>query len=215
MKKTEKKKQSKVSNHKKPQELTADQWQKELRKQIAEEQPFKITMQQGEHPVFTEYSVHNPVSGGVYTVAIRSPGRGLNFCTCMDYKTNRLGTCKHIESVLVNLSKNKMLGKLLTTPFTPSYSSLFLNYLPTRHITLRIGTEQPEAFEKLAKEYCDDENTLLPQMYDKIETMLASAAKISPSFRCYDGAIDFIISIREKGKRERLVGKLFAEGIKK
>ena len=127
MKKTEKKKQSKVSNHKKPQELTADQWQKELRKQIAEEQPFKITMQQGEHPVFTEYSVHNPVSGGVYTVAIRSPGRGLNFCTCMDYKTNRLGTCKHIESVLVNLSKNKMLGKLLTTPFTPSYHSSYWN----------------------------------------------------------------------------------------
>src|SRR5438132_489363 len=98
-----KKKKMLVSYHKKPQELSVDDWQKILRRQIASEQPFEITSHQGEHPVFTEYTVHNPTSGGEYTVAIRSPGRGLNFCTCMDYKTNGLGTCKHIESVLVNL----------------------------------------------------------------------------------------------------------------
>ncbi len=207
-------KQPKVSYYKKPQELTTDQWQKELRKQIAQEQPFEITTHQGEHPVFTQYSVRNPVSGGVYTVAIRNPGRGLNFCTCMDYKTNRLGTCKHIESVLVSILKNKTLAKLLTEPFTPSYSSLFLNYLPIRHITLRIGTQNTAVFEKLAKEYCDQEYTLAPQMYDKIETLLAKAAEISPEFRCYGGAMDFIISIREKKKRERLVDELFAESTK-
>lgn len=195
-------------------DLTTDQWQKELRKQIAKEQSFEITTHQGEHPVFTEYTVRNPVSSGLYTVAIRSQGRGLNFCTCMDYKTNRLGTCKHIESVLVSLSKNKTLSKLLTEQFTPSYSSLFLNYLPARHITIRVGTENADAFEKLAKEYFDKENTLYPQMYDKIETLLAKAAKINPDFRCYDGAMDFIITIREKKKRERLVDKFFPGGAK-
>lgn len=214
MKKTEKRKKSTVSYHKKPAGLTTDQWQKELRKQIAKEQPFEITSHQGEHPVFTEYTVRNPISGGVYTVAIRSLGRGLNFCTCMDYKTNGLGTCKHIESVLVSLSKNKTLSKLLTESFTPSYSSLFLNYFPTRHIALRIGTENTDAFEKLEKEYFDEENTLRPQMYDKTEAFLAKAAKISPDFRCYDGAMDFIISIRDKKKRERLIDKLFPVGAK-
>lgn len=214
IKNVEEKRKSQVSYYKKPTDISIDDWQKKLRKQIAMEQPFVITTRQGEHPIFTEYTVHNPVSGGVYTVAIRSPGRGLNFCTCMDYKTNRLGTCKHIESVLVSLSKNQMLAGLLTTPFTPSYSSLFLNYLPTRHITLRIGTKNTAAFEKLAKVYCDEENTLLPQMYDKIEMLLSRAAKISSDFRCYDGAMDFIITIREKKKREQQVDQLFSEGAK-
>lgn len=214
MKKTGKKKKPSVSYYKKPQELTIDQWQKELRKQFAAEQFFEITTHQGEHPIFTQYSVRNPISFGVYTVAIRSPLRGLNFCTCMDYKTNGLGTCKHIESVLVNILKNKTLTKLLTEPFTPSYSSLFLNYLPTRHITFRIGTQNAAVFEKLAKEYCDEEYTLVPQMYDKIEILLAKAGEISSDFRCYDGAMDFIISIREKKKLERLVDEFFVESTK-
>lgn len=214
MNKTEKKKKSSVSYYKKPADISTDQWQKELRKQFAEEQPFEITTHPGEHPVFTQYSIHNPVSGGIYTVAIRSPKRGLNFCTCMDYKTNGLGTCKHIEAVLVNISKNKTRARLLLVPFTPSYSSLFLNYLPTRHITLRVGTQNTVVFEKLAEKYCDKDYTLQPQMYDKIEMLLTEAAKISPDFRCYDGAMDFIISIRENKKRKELVDKLFAENTK-
>lgn len=214
MKKTEKKKKPSVSYYKKPQELTIDQWQKELRKQIAQEQPFEITHIAGEHQIFTDYTVRGPLSDTAYKVAIRSPGRGLNFCECMDFKTNGLGTCKHIEAVLVGLSKNKTLAKLLSEQFTPSYSSLFLNYLPTRHISIRIGTENSIAFEKLAKEYCDKNKTLLPKMYDKIEILLAKAAKISSNFRCYDDAMDFIITIREKEKRGRLIDKLFPEGAK-
>ena len=212
MKKTEKNKPQKVSYHKKPAELSVDDWQKELRKQIAKDQPFEITTHQGEHAVFTEYTVRNPMSAGVYSVALRSPGRGLNYCTCMDYKTNGLGTCKHIESVLVSVSKNKKLNKFLNESFIPSYSSLFLNYLPTRHITFRVGTQNSSAFKKLMEEYCDNENTLLPEMYDKIEMLLARAAKIDPGFRCYDGAMNFIISIREKKKREKMLDKLISKG---
>ena len=41
-----------------------------------------------------------------YQVQIRSLDQRLNYCTCPDLATNRLGTCKHIEAVL-HFAKNK------------------------------------------------------------------------------------------------------------
>lgn len=40
-----------------------------------------------------------------YLVEIRSLDERLNSCNCLDFKTNGLGTCKHIEKVLLNLKK--------------------------------------------------------------------------------------------------------------
>jgi SNF2 family DNA or RNA helicase len=40
-------------------------------------------------------------SGIPYTVEIRDPDRFLNRCACPDYEGNNLGTCKHIEAVLI------------------------------------------------------------------------------------------------------------------
>ncbi|MEK7534512.1 MAG: SWIM zinc finger family protein [Patescibacteria group bacterium] len=108
-----KQKKTTISYYKKPPHLSIAEWQKELRKQfIAEKQPlFIIQYLDGEHPVFADYTVENPVSRGIYKVALRSNKPGPNFCTCMDFKTNMLGTCKHVEAVLYNISKNKKLRK--------------------------------------------------------------------------------------------------------
>lgn len=203
-----------VSYHKKPQEITTDQWQRQLRKQIAMYQPFEITPIFGEHSVFTDYTVRNPTSGGTYKVAIRSPGRGLNFCSCMDFKTNGLGTCKHIESVLVKISKTKKLCRLLSQGFTPGYSSLFLKYGLTRSVVLRIGTVHTAQFQELAKDYFDQEYHLLPQMFDRIEELVKKAALISPDFRCYDDALEFIIGVRSLHNRRNILEKVFVNGIK-
>jgi len=50
------------------------------------------------HP-FGDYRVTSS-SGGVYVVEVRSLRQRINSCECDDYRTNRLGTCKHIEGVL-------------------------------------------------------------------------------------------------------------------
>ena len=47
--------------------------------------------------MFSDFRVHNPASGTHYRVAIRGQAPGQNFCTCPDYATNNLGTCKYIE----------------------------------------------------------------------------------------------------------------------
>ena len=55
-------------------------------------------------PTFGTWSAHSlqptDVGGRTYRVDIRSLGERINHCTCADFATGRLGTCKHIEAVL-------------------------------------------------------------------------------------------------------------------
>jgi hypothetical protein len=71
-------------------------WQRGLRRQFGREQAFDLENLSSE-PFFSEFRVSNPVSKSSYRVAIRGRGPGGNFCSCPDYATSELGTCKHIE----------------------------------------------------------------------------------------------------------------------
>lgn len=75
--------------------MSLEEWQRRLRKQFASEQPFRIE-NIGEHPIFSDFRVTNPARGSVHRVAIRSAEPGRNYCSCADFRTNHLGTCKHI-----------------------------------------------------------------------------------------------------------------------
>lgn len=48
---------------------------------------------------WTDYEVTSAISGKTYRVALRSDKRGESYCSCPDFKTNTLGTCKHIMKV--------------------------------------------------------------------------------------------------------------------
>lgn len=52
-----------------------------------------------------EYIVTSKLSGKSYRVALRGTEPGDSFCTCPDYRTNTLGTCKHILHALNKLKR--------------------------------------------------------------------------------------------------------------
>ncbi len=60
-------------------------------------------MDEGAGP-FCDYAVTSS-SGSCYTVEIRSIRERINSCGCPDHRTNRLGTCKHIEGALRRLTR--------------------------------------------------------------------------------------------------------------
>ena len=49
---------------------------------------------------WTDYTVASALSGKTYRVALRGEERGQSYCSCPDFRTNTLGTCKHILHVL-------------------------------------------------------------------------------------------------------------------
>ena len=58
----------------------------------------------GDRSPFCDYKVTSS-SGTAYRVEIRAIGERINSCGCRDHRTNRLGTCKHVEGVLRRLRR--------------------------------------------------------------------------------------------------------------
>ena len=120
-------KKLKLSRLYKPDFLSLEDWQRELRRQFGRDQQFQID-NQGEHPFFSEFQVMNPQTKNAYRVLIRGKNPGDNFCTCGDFATNTLGTCKHIEFTLGWIENKRGGKKALDDGFQPSYSEVILHY---------------------------------------------------------------------------------------
>ena len=54
---------------------------------------------------WVDYVVTSQQSGRSYRVALRSLEHGESYCTCPDFRTNHLGTCKHILHVQTKVQK--------------------------------------------------------------------------------------------------------------
>ena len=202
-KKTTKRKKKKqvISHIVKPEKMSLEEWQIKLRKQVTDIEHFNISCVDDE--LFPgEYIVRNPEKNNEYKVVYRGANSEWNYCSCMDFKTSRLGTCKHIEAV-----KKWFGGKkgVHVHRELPPYTSVYLSYRDERCVKIRIGSDNKEAYEQLAKDYFDENHVLKKTAYARIGSFLKQARQISDTFRCYKDAIDFIIDIREKAKRENIV----------
>lgn len=81
---------------------TTDQDEIRRRQERARTENFKISNLDNRHPVFSNFRVYSG-SGLVYSVEIRDLFNSQFACDCVDFRINGLGTCKHVEAVLLFL----------------------------------------------------------------------------------------------------------------
>ena len=206
------KKEKAIPYHRQPADMTLDEWQAALRKQFAAVQDFKVE-NIGEHQVFSDFIVYNPLSDKSYKVAIRSDKPGLNFCSCPDFKINLLGTCKHVEFLLNRINSEPKTKTLLLQGNEQSYSSISLKYGEQRKVYLRIGTDNHEQINKIAKKYFDKNNYLRKTAFNKFEKFLEEVQSLDSEFRSYPDAVEYILNIRNVNNRRKLLDNKYAEGI--
>ena len=187
----------------KPQGMTLKEWQQALRKQIAKEEPMAVAAVD-EKNLPGEYEVRNPQSKQTYKVVYRGEGSMWNYCSCLDFKTSRLGTCKHIESVKLWIDETRR-RKVHKEP--PAYTSVYLSYTEGRQVRIRVGSDHREEFMQLAAHYFDAEGVMFPYAFDDYDKLMAEAVAIDPSFRFYQDAIDYILEQRERKFRSQLIRK--------
>ena len=153
----------------------------ERRRQRALEDITKI-VNKGNHHLFSLFEVTS-VSGRVYRVEIRSLEELQNTCTCPDYKTNLIGTCKHIESVLIHLKEeyHDRLEKLAKQ--RPRGTQIYLHY--GMHITVRVALPLPTraAIHELLTRYFDPNGVLIGSPLHALPALLAAIEQLSPSDR--------------------------------
>ena len=95
-------------------------------------------------------------SGRTYRVAIRGPGRQENYCSCPDFAVNTLGTCKHIEALLLQL-RQRGRKALDRAAYRRTRASISLHYGDSLEVRLRLPVSPPPALQSVAKKYFDSE----------------------------------------------------------
>ncbi|WP_298262076.1 DEAD/DEAH box helicase [Bradyrhizobium sp.] len=206
-------KEPKLSRTHAPADLSPVEWQRGLRRQFGREQPFGLENLSSE-PFFSEFRVSNPASKSSYRVAIRSKGPGGNFCSCPDYSTSELSTCKHIEFALAQLEKKRGAKTAFARGYQPAFSELYLRNEGQRRIHFRAGTDCPLAVKEAAAALFDlDRDGMLPDdRFGQLERFMAMASKSGHEFRAYDDALDFIAGKRDAERRASKLEQLFPQG---
>lgn len=186
--------------------MSVEDWQASLRRQFGREQPF-VLERLGADP---EFLVRNPKSKGCYRVAMRGMEPGDNFCSCPDFATNDLGTCKHIEFALGKLLARRDGKAMLARGFAPPYSEVYLSYRGARRLRFRAGSECPPVVaNKGATLFDEDAEPAL-----ELDDFLRAAAKSGHEVRCYDDARAFVAERRDAERRCRVFADAYPRGAK-
>lgn len=189
-----------VSETEKPSNMTLQQWQVALRRQAASKETFAISAVDAKRAP-GEFLVSNSRTRQKYKVVYRGDGSPWNYCSCLDFKTSRLGTCKHIESLKMWLEKHP---KFAVCGELPSYTSVYLSYRGEREVKIRLGDECRKQFEALARHYFDSNGVLRQECYGVFPEFLDAARAISSTFRCYDDVLSYVIEVRESALRREI-----------
>ncbi len=157
------------------------QEQIDRRRDRAREEILKI-VNKGSHPLFSQFEVKS-VSGNTYRVEIRSLDEMQNTCTCPDYKTNLIGTCKHIEGVLIYLraEHEKKLDKLIKE--RPRGTQIYLHY--GAEITVRVAQLMPDSIQvkELFHRYFDPSGVLAGALLQSLPSLFAAIESLPPRER--------------------------------
>lgn len=214
-----KKKQSKKIPYQwKPEGMDLQTWQLLLRKQVAREERFNISAIDEENAP-GEYRVVSSKNQQEYKVVYRGARSPWNYCSCMDFRTSHLGTCKHIEAVKLWFGGRHHVHREI-----PPYTSVYIDYSQGRMVRIRIGADHKEEFEALAAQYFEKEQSvgLEPSSFGSLseygvqhfEQFLQAAKLIDDTFRCYGDAMAYVLDKRERREREQWVDTLNGEAFK-
>ncbi len=181
-----------------PPEMSLEEWQKALRRQTAESENISVTPPDENSSYFTVKGVNSRQS---HRVAYYGDGSPWNFCSCPDFRTSQLGTCKHIEAV--TMARAGVYAR--RRYYMPRYSSVYVEYIGGREVKIRYGTTNTNEMRALAARFFDRNNELLPGASRHFDEFLQQAREIDPEFRCYDDAVQLIVARREAARRRQLV----------
>ncbi len=202
-----------VSRLRAPDGMAPEHWQVALRRQFGREQDFRLD-NLGAEPLFSDYRVTNPKSGGVYRVSIRGAAPGDNRCSCADFATNELGTCKHIEFVLAKLERRRGAKAALRRGFAPAFSEVWLQYGAERSVRLRPGGDCPRPLLAAARALFEEaDGWRLPvSRFDRLDGFIERARQCRHELCVHDDVPRLIAQARAAEERRRRLAALYPQG---
>jgi superfamily II DNA or RNA helicase len=130
-------------------------------------------------------------SGKKYRVAMRGPGLFDNYCSCPDFAVNTLGTCKHIEALLLHL-RQRYRQSFERQQYWRTRASLSLHYGETLGVRLRLPAAPSAELRRIAAEHFDGEALLLRERYRDFQQVLEQLRRADDTTVVYSDALEFI-----------------------
>ena len=132
---------------------------------------------QGQHPVYSTFEVTS-TSERVYTVQIRSLTERLNTCTCPDYRTNTIGTCKHIEGVLANLEDEFADQWEEFIAQAPPIAQLYVHHAERTTVRVTLPFPKRKRLHGLLARYFDAEGVLQGKVTQSLPALLGELNRL-------------------------------------
>lgn len=198
----------KLSNKVCPEGMTTEEWQVALRREAARRESFTVEhLDNGR--IWGDYLVRH--GNNSYKVAFRGVESDWNYCSCLDFRTTGLGTCKHIESV-VHMLENEVggypWGGLV---YRPAYSSIYVSYKGGRKVRFSCGVNEENLFRSFRKRYFGEENLLDENDYPDLDKIAAEGLRLSDSFRCYEDVYEIVDEVVSTNRWRQVVLDTFPE----
>ena len=207
-----------LSRQRRPEKMAADDWPRVLRRQFGSEQAFDLQRLDGldlkaarRLPVFADFWVGNAATGGRYQVAIRGALPGDSLCSCLDFATNDLGTCKHIEFTLARLRARRGGKAALKQGFAPPYSEVHLHQAGLRTVRFRLGADCPPGLLDRARQLFDEAaGWVLPparlaELDRFIQTHEHETNPDAHALRVDDCALAYVAQLRDAQHRQQVL----------
>ena len=148
-------------------------------------------------------------SGRIYRVAVRGPGLLENYCSCPDFAVNTLGTCKHIEAMLLPL-RQRHRKTLETAAYKRTRASISLQYGETIEVRLRLPASPSPALLSLASEHFDPAGLLRRERYRQFAEVLETIRNADDQAVVYSDALEYVDRENELAEGLELESKLLA-----
>jgi SNF2 family DNA or RNA helicase len=174
----------------------------DIRRKRAAEANFRI-QNLGRNRVFSDYQITNPTTGGQYRVSIRGFDVGDNTCECPDFRTNTLGTCKHIEAVLAALREETPV-QLRRRKAAVTHPEVYLQYGEQLRLGIHLPPRHSDHLRSLADIFFDPRG--LWRGSDRYKQLIEAVEQVPEQVTIFSDAMEFMereIDRYEMAERER------------
>jgi superfamily II DNA or RNA helicase/predicted nucleic acid-binding Zn finger protein len=158
---------------------------------------------------YGDYTVESG-SGRTYRVAVRGPALFENYCSCPDFAVNTLGTCKHIEALLLQLRRRNRKA-LKTAAYKRTRASISLQYGGTLEVRLHLPASPSPALQSLAAEYFNPAGLLQREHYQQFARVLEAFRNADGQAIIYSDVLEFLDRENELAEGLDLERKLLAK----
>jgi superfamily II DNA or RNA helicase len=171
----------------------------DLRRRRAAAEPLKI-QNLGRNRVFSDYRVSNEATGGQYRISIRGFDVGDNTCDCPDYRTNTLGTCKHIEAVLAAL-RDEAPPTVRRRKAAVTQPQVILRYGEQLRLALLLPPRPSDPLQALADTFFDPLG--LWKAGDRYQQLIEQVAHVPEQVTIFSDAMEFMEREMERADMAR------------